>query len=90
MTAELCDCYPTKAEGVLAILEAATQAAGRPSLLVWGIDGRFHELDEIRRRPLLAAAANWLALATAAARLAADDRGTDDRYRLDHDRPHPA
>ena len=26
MTAELCDCYPTKAEGVLAILDAAAQA----------------------------------------------------------------
>ena len=74
MTAELCDCYPSKAEGVLAILEAATQALGGRPLLVWGIDGRFHELEEIRRRPLQAAAANWLALATAAARLADDDR----------------
>jgi len=75
MTAELCDCYPTKAEGVLAILEAAAQAVGGRRLSVWGIDGRFHELAEIRRRPVLAAAANWLALATAAARLVSDDRG---------------
>jgi len=75
MTAELCDCYPTKAEGVLAILAAAAQALGGRPLSVWGIDGRFHELAEIRRRPVLAAAANWLALATAAARLASDDRG---------------
>ncbi len=75
MTAELCDCYPTKAEGVLAVLEAATEALGGRPLAVWGIDGRFHELDEIRRRPILAAAANWLALATAAARLVPDVRG---------------
>ncbi len=75
MTAELCDCYPTKAEGVLAILEAATQALGNRPLLIWGIDGRFHEPGVIRRRPLLAAAANWLALATAAARLAPENRG---------------
>ena len=35
MTAELCDCYPTKAEGVLAVLEAAAQALG-PSLIGLG------------------------------------------------------
>lgn len=75
MTAELCDCYPTKADGVLAVLAAAAQAMGSRPLSVWGIDGRFHELDEIRRRPVQAAAANWLALATAAARLVPDDRG---------------
>ena len=68
MTAELCDCYPTKAEGVLAVLAASAQALGNRPLSVWGIDGRFHELDEIRRRPVLAAAANWLALATAGPR----------------------
>ncbi|MGD0042302.1 MAG: hydantoinase/oxoprolinase family protein [Isosphaeraceae bacterium] len=68
-------CYPTKAEGVLAVLAASAQALGNRPLSVWGIDGRCHELDEIRRRPVLAAAANWLALATAAARLAPDDRG---------------
>ncbi len=75
MTAELCDCYPTKAEGVLAVLDAAAQALGGRPLAVWGIDGRFHELDKIRRRPALAAAANWLALATVAARLVPGDRG---------------
>jgi probable H4MPT-linked C1 transfer pathway protein len=75
MTAELCDCYQTKAEGVLAILEAATQAMGSRPMSVWGIDGRFHEVDEIRRRPVLAAAANWLALAATSARLVPDDRG---------------
>ena len=75
MTAELCDCYATKAEGVLAILAAVAQALAHRPLVVWGIDGRFHEPDEVRERPLLAAAANWLALATASARLVPDKRG---------------
>ena len=75
MTAELCDCYATKAEGVLAILAAVAQALAHRPLIVWGIDGRFHEPDEVRERPLLAAAANWLALATASARLVPDKRG---------------
>ena len=75
MTAELCDCFRTKAEGVLSILDAVEQAAGARPVSIWGIDGRFHELDDIRRRPALAAAANWLALAVVAARLIPGDRG---------------
>jgi probable H4MPT-linked C1 transfer pathway protein len=75
MTAELCDCFKTKAEGVHFVLDSVEQAAGARSLALWGLDARFHELDDIRRRPLLAAAANWLALAIVAARLVPDDRG---------------
>lgn len=69
MTAELCDCYATKAVGVRAVLDAV--AAGSPPrrVRVWGIDGGFHSIEAIRERPELAAAANWLALATVAARL---------------------
>jgi probable H4MPT-linked C1 transfer pathway protein len=68
MTAELCDCYPTKAGGVNAVLDAVVEALpGRP-VSVWGIDERFHGLEEARRTPLVAAAANWLALANLAAR----------------------
>src|SRR4051812_37575334 len=68
MTAELCDCYPTKKIGVNAVLDAALDAfLGRP-LEVWGVDGRFHDVATIRARPGLAAAANWLALATLVAR----------------------
>jgi (4-(4-[2-(gamma-L-glutamylamino)ethyl]phenoxymethyl)furan-2-yl)methanamine synthase len=69
MTAELCDCYATKAEGVNAVLDAVAQAFPGFPVAIWGIDGTFHGVDEVRERPLLAAAANWLALATAAARL---------------------
>jgi probable H4MPT-linked C1 transfer pathway protein len=69
MTAELCDCFATKAQGVNAVVDAVTQAFPGLPVAVWGIDGEFHEVGEIRTRPLLAAAANWLALATAAAGL---------------------
>jgi probable H4MPT-linked C1 transfer pathway protein len=70
MTAELCDCYPTKAIGVGIVLDAALDAScGRP-VRVWCNDGRFHGAVEARDEPRLAAASNWLALATVAARLA--------------------
>jgi hypothetical protein len=75
MTAELCDCYPTKAEGVVEILRAVDLALGSRPMVVWGIDGRFHSQVEIAAHPELASAANWLALATFAARLAAGDLG---------------
>jgi (4-(4-[2-(gamma-L-glutamylamino)ethyl]phenoxymethyl)furan-2-yl)methanamine synthase len=75
MTAELCDCYPTKRDGVASILTAATEAVGDRPVSVWGIDGQFHEPGEIQAHPGLAAAANWLALATVAARLAGEDPG---------------
>ena len=75
MTAELCDCYPTKAVGVRAVLGAVHSGLdGRPTV-VWGIDGRFHEVEEVREVPRLAAAANWLALATLAARLIPEGPG---------------
>ena len=68
MTAELCDCFATKAEGVLAIIEAVRRAVGDQPVRVWGIDGVFHEMDDLRSSPRVAAASNWLALATVAAR----------------------
>ena len=92
MTAELCDCYPTKHVGVNAVLDAVLDAfLGRP-IAVWGVDGQFHDVSEIRRQPALAAAANWLALATLVARLVPDGAGllidigttTTDLIPLDH------
>ena len=68
MTAELCDCFVTKAEGVGVVLEAVGEAFEGRAVRVWGTDGRFHEPIEVAERPELAAAANWLALATRAAR----------------------
>src|SRR5947209_17441931 len=35
MTGELCDCYETKRQGVLAILDAVAAVAGRISVPVW-------------------------------------------------------
>jgi probable H4MPT-linked C1 transfer pathway protein len=75
MTAELCDCYPTKSVGVSAVLDAVIAGVPGRSIVVWGIDGAFHTVDEARSHPELAAAANWLALATLAARSIPDHRG---------------
>ncbi len=74
MTAELCDCYATKALGVNAVLDAVAHAFAGLPVAVWGIDGKFHDVAEVRQRPRLAAAANWLALATAAARLVGEHK----------------
>jgi probable H4MPT-linked C1 transfer pathway protein len=68
MTGELCDCFATKYEGVNAILDAVAEAAGSAPVAVWRTDGRFVDLAEARRTPLLTAAANWLALAAFAGR----------------------
>src|SRR4051794_26857419 len=54
MTAELCDCFATKAEGVRAVLEAVEQGIPGRDVAAWGTDGRFHEPDEIRGQPGLA------------------------------------
>jgi (4-(4-[2-(gamma-L-glutamylamino)ethyl]phenoxymethyl)furan-2-yl)methanamine synthase len=75
MTAELCDCYPTKSVGVRSVLDAVLAVVEGRSMLVWGTDGKFHEADDVRQNPLIAAAANWLALATVAARLVPEGPG---------------
>lgn len=72
MTAELCDCYPSKSAGVQAILQAVEHSAGGRPVLVWTIKGNFLSLSSAREKPLHAAAANWLALATYAGRFAPD------------------
>jgi probable H4MPT-linked C1 transfer pathway protein len=66
----LCDCFPTKREGVLAILDAVSAAAGAVPVRVWRTDGRLVDVAAARAEPLPAAAANWLALATFAGRFA--------------------
>jgi probable H4MPT-linked C1 transfer pathway protein len=75
MTAELCDCYPTKRVGVIAVLDAVLDAFGARPIEVWGVDGRFHDVAAIRQQPALAAASNWLALATLVARLVPEGPG---------------
>lgn len=75
MTAELCDCYPTKAEGVTEVLGAVMGLAEERAIRVWGTDARFHDVGAVLADPGRAAAANWLALATLAARLVPEGPG---------------
>jgi (4-(4-[2-(gamma-L-glutamylamino)ethyl]phenoxymethyl)furan-2-yl)methanamine synthase len=70
MTAELADCYRTKREGVEAVLAAVEYSAGAIPVAVWQTTGRFVTPRSAREAPLLAAAANWHALATFVGRLA--------------------
>ncbi len=72
MTAELCDCFETKADGVRAVLDAVESALyqqryGIP-VRVWLTNGQLVSPTEARAEPLKAAASNWLALATWAGR----------------------
>lgn len=69
MTAELADCFETKAAGVAHILTAVQQVAASRPVLVWLTEGRFASPAECLGQPLLAAASNWQALATWATRL---------------------
>lgn len=68
MTGELCDCFESKSAGVRHIVAATTSAAGGVPVFVWTLDAKFVRADAIKRDPLSAAAANWLALATFASR----------------------
>ncbi|MGH7507012.1 MAG: hydantoinase/oxoprolinase family protein, partial [Longimicrobiales bacterium] len=68
MTAELADCFATKREGVRFVLDACARAFPAATTRVYGLDDRFHTLDEAARDPHRVAAANWLAAATWAAR----------------------
>lgn len=72
MTAELADCFATKAEGVEFILRQVREVAGRTPVHVWTASGRFLAPAEGCQQPLTVAAANWHALATWAGRLASE------------------
>lgn len=71
MTAELADCFETKAEGVRQILEAVQAAASGRTIRIYQVDGQLVSVEEARKAPLLAAASNWHALAAFANRYAA-------------------
>jgi len=71
MTGELCDCFESNRQGVLAILDAVKEAAGERRVRIWRNEGRFVDLAAARATPLQVASANWLALATFAGRYAA-------------------
>ncbi|MBW3542762.1 MAG: H4MPT-linked C1 transfer pathway protein [Planctomycetes bacterium] len=69
MTAELADCFSTKAEGVKRVLSAVEAAAGGRPVFVWQTGAEFVSPHVAREIPLLVAAANWHALATWAGRI---------------------
>jgi probable H4MPT-linked C1 transfer pathway protein len=71
MTGELCDCYETKRQGVVAILDAVAEAARGIPTTIWCHKGGFITPEVARKSPREAAAANWLGLATFAGRFAA-------------------
>jgi probable H4MPT-linked C1 transfer pathway protein len=71
MTGELCDCFRTKAEGVLHILQAVTDATADEETWAYLVDGRLVPIDEAESEVDLAAASNWHALATFVCRFAA-------------------
>lgn len=70
MTAELADCFATKAEGVREILAAVQLAAAGREVHVYQVDGQLVSVESALRAPFLAAASNWHAHATFANRYA--------------------
>lgn len=97
MTGELCDCFASKRDGVLAILQSVEEAAAGTVVDVWTTRGAFARPAEVCKHPLPAAAANWLALASFAGRLTEGepalllDSGstTTDIVYLDNGKPSP-
>ena len=71
MTGELCDCFPTKRDGVRHILAAVQEAFAGARLHVWTTEGTLACPGWVAEHsPLSAAATNWLALAAYVGRLA--------------------
>lgn len=69
MTAELADCFATKADGIDRVLRTVEVVAGRRPVRVWQTSGEFVSTQIAREEPLLTAAANWHAQATFVGRL---------------------
>lgn len=75
MTAELCDCFATKADGVEQILTTVHHVAAKRETRVYLVDGRLVSIAEARIQPQLAAASNWHALATYVSRFVSREAG---------------
>ncbi len=75
MTGELADCFETKAAGVDQILFAIEAAVTPAPVIVWSTGAEFITTDIAREYPLLAAAANWHALATWVGRMVQEPGG---------------
>ena len=78
MTGEIADCFPSRAAGVVHIIDSLVAAAERIGCKeppgIYLLDGRIVAPAEAKVEPLLAAASNWHALARLAARHATTDR----------------
>jgi len=72
MTAELADCFVTKAEGVEFVIAATEAAFPNVPIRVWLTSGEFVEPADAIAMPELAGAANWHVLATWAAQAIPD------------------
>jgi probable H4MPT-linked C1 transfer pathway protein len=70
MTGELADCFATKAEGVMRILDSVSEMASGKRVDVWATSGRFLSPRDAKNHWQAIAAANWHAQATWAGRLA--------------------
>ena len=68
MTAELADCFESKAEGIEFIVTTVAMAFPDSVVRVWMTSGEFSEPHDAIELPQLVAAANWHALATWAGR----------------------
>lgn len=68
MTAELADCFDSKADGVCWVIDSVRQAFPQSEVRVWLTTGEFAEPDDAVELTPLVAAANWHALATWTAR----------------------
>lgn len=69
MTAELADCFATKADGIDRVLRTVEVVAAERPVRVWQTSGEFVDTQVAREEPRLTAAANWHALATFVGRL---------------------
>lgn len=69
MTAELADCFATKADGIDRVLRTVEVVAGKRPIRVWQTSGEFVSTQDAREESRLTAAANWHALATFVGRL---------------------
>lgn len=67
MTAELCDSFESKAQGVSIIIRIVEEVFADVPLYVWTTQEEFALSSAIKKEPLQAAAANWLASAVAIA-----------------------
>lgn len=68
MTAELCDCFATRREGVVFILDEITRLAGDVAVRFWSTQQGFVDPAAARNDWIAIASANWHAQASALAR----------------------